>query len=196
LHDVHQANPSTTPAPYQHPNSPPSIHPTTPSQHPDRPFHTLLKHLPVYIRQRTTRKRVRRNTQRFKRTCEKKRTESLRKQKRHELNHHRLILQKIKQNTIKYTLARFNYLPNLSKTTHTNMKLTLGKKNPSTTGTGNILPPMANTLIGLGLKLILTSKVNTSPEEQDTTLLRFEQDFSLKVFFAGDTNDASTSRTL
>ena len=55
---------------------------------------------------------------------------------------------------------------------------------------------MANTLLGLGLKFIPTPKVNTSPEEQDTTLLRFEQDFSLKVFFAGDTDDASTSNTL
>jgi hypothetical protein len=55
---------------------------------------------------------------------------------------------------------------------------------------------MANTLLGLGLKFIPTPKVNTSPEEQDTTLSRFERDFSLKVFFAGDTDDASTSNTL
>jgi len=89
-----------------------------------------------------------------------------------------------------------------------NMKLTLGKNTPidyfplvtnlafHDLTTGNILPPMANTLLGLGLKFIPTPKVNTSPEEQDTTLLRFEQDFSLKVFFAGDTDDASTSSTL
>jgi hypothetical protein len=55
---------------------------------------------------------------------------------------------------------------------------------------------MANTLFGLGLKVIPTRKVNTSPEEQDTTLLQFERDFSLKVFFVGDTNDSSTSNTL
>jgi hypothetical protein len=89
-----------------------------------------------------------------------------------------------------------------------NMKLTLGKTPPidylplvtnlafQDLTTGNILPPMANTFLGLGLKFIPTPKVNTSPEEQDTTLSRFERDFSLKVFFAGDTDDASTSNTL
>jgi len=90
---AHQANPSTIPTPYQHPNSP--LHSTS-EQHPNPPRHPPFKHQPFHTYLQTTRKRIRRNTQRFKRTCEKKRTESLRKQKRHELNHHRLILQKIK----------------------------------------------------------------------------------------------------
>jgi len=65
--------------------------------------------------------------------------EILRKQKGHELNHHQLILRNIKNNTIKYTLARFNSLPDLSKTTHMNMRLTLGKKKP-----GAYFPPVKN----------------------------------------------------
>jgi hypothetical protein len=36
--------------------------------------------------------------------------------------------------------------------------------------TGDILPPMANTLLGLGLKFIPTTKINTSQDEQTTTL--------------------------
>ena len=83
-----------------------------------------------------------------------------------------------------------------------NMRLTLGNTSPSTyfphvenlafhdLTTGGILPPMANILLGLGLKFIPTPKLNTSPDEQITTLERFERDFSLKVFFAGDTDDA------
>jgi hypothetical protein len=134
--------------------------------------------------------------------------ESLRKQKEHELNHHRLILQKINKNTIKYTLARFAHLPDLSKTTHMNMRLSLGATPPINyfprvtnlafhdLTTGNILPPMANTLLGLGLKFIPTPKSNTSPDEQTTTLERFERDLSLKVFFAGNTDDAPTPNNL
>jgi hypothetical protein len=134
--------------------------------------------------------------------------EILWKQKGHELNHHQLILRNIKNNTIKYTLARFNSLPDLSKTTHMNMRLTLGNTPPSAyfppvanlafhdLTTKGILPPMANTLLGLGFKFIPTPKVNPSPDEQDKTLSRFERDFSLKVFFAEDTDDASTSNNL
>jgi hypothetical protein len=131
----------------------------------------------------------------------KKRMEPLRKQMAHELNHHRLILQKINKNTRKYTLASFAYLPDLSKSTHMNMRRALGATPPINyfppvsnlafhdLTTGNILPPMANTLLGLGLKFIPTPKTNTSPDEQATTLDRFERDFSLKVFFAGNTDD-------
>ena len=120
--------------------------------------------------------------------------ESLRKQKRHELNHHQLTLQNTETNTIKYTLARFNFLPDLSTTTHMNMRLTLGNTPPSAyftpvtnlafhnLTTGGILPLKANTLLGLGLKFIPAPKVNTSPAEQDKTLSRFERDLSLKVF--------------
>ena len=74
------------------------------------------------------------------------------------------------------------------------MRLTLGN-NPSSAyfppvtnlafhnlTTGGILPPLANTLLGLGLKIIPTPKVNTIPDEQDKTLSRFERDFGLKVF--------------
>ena len=60
--------------------------------------------------------------------------------------------------------------------------------------TGNILPPMANTLLGLGLKFIPTPKSNTSPDEQTTTLEQFDGDFSLKIYFAGDTDDARTPK--
>ena len=128
--------------------------------------------------------------------------EILRKQHGHELNRQQLILRNIKNNTIKHTLASFNFLPDLSKTTHMNMRLTLGNTSPSTyfppvtnlavhdLTTGGIPPPMANTLLGLGLKFIPAPKLNTSPEEQNTTLERFERDFSLKVFFAEDTDDA------
>jgi hypothetical protein len=89
-----------------------------------------------------------------------------------------------------------------------NMILTLGNISPSTyfppvsnlafhnLTTGDILPPMANTLLGLGLKFIPTPKINTSPDEQTTTLKRFERDFSLKVFFAGDTDNSPTSNNL
>jgi hypothetical protein len=49
---------------------------------------------------------------------------------------------------------------------------------------------MANTLLGIGLKFIPTPKLNTSPDKQITTLKQFECDFSLKVFFAGDTDNA------
>ena len=126
----------------------------------------------------------------------------LRKQKAHELNHHRLILQKIKKNTRKYTLARFAYLPDLSKSKHMNMRRSLSATPPINyfppvsnlafhdLTTGGILPPMANTLLGLGLKFIPTPKLNTSPDKQINTLERFERDFSLKVFFARDTDDA------
>ena len=77
-----------------------------------------------------------------------------------------------------------------------NMRLTLGSTPPNAyfhpvsnlafhdLTTGDILPPMANTLLGLGLKFIPTPKINTSPDEQSTTLNRFERDFSLKIFFA------------
>jgi hypothetical protein len=134
--------------------------------------------------------------------------EAVRIQKRKELNHHRLILQSTKENTIKNTLARFNFLPDLSKTTHMNMRLTLGNTHPNAyfhpvsnlafhdLTTGDILPPMANTLLGLGLKFIPTPKINTSPDEQTTTLDRFERDFSLKVFFSGDTDDTPPSNNL
>jgi hypothetical protein len=82
-----------------------------------------------------------------------------------------------------------------------NMRLTLGNTHPNDyfhpvsnlafhdLTTGGILPPMANTLLGLGLKFIPTPKTNTSLDEQATTLDRFERDFSLKVFFAGNTDD-------
>jgi hypothetical protein len=55
---------------------------------------------------------------------------------------------------------------------------------------------MANTLLGLGLKFIPTPKLNTSPDKQITTLEQFERDFSLKVFFAGDTNNATPFNSL
>jgi hypothetical protein len=55
---------------------------------------------------------------------------------------------------------------------------------------------MANTLLGLGLKFIPTTKINTSQDEQTTTLDRFERDLSLKVFFAGDTDKAPTYNNL
>ena len=88
------------------------------------------------------------------------------------------------------------------------MRLTLGSTPPNAyfhpvsnlafhdLTTGDILPPMANTLLGLGLKFIPTPKINTSPDEQATTLDRFERDFSLKIFFAGETDDAATSSKL
>ena len=134
--------------------------------------------------------------------------ETLRKQHGHEVNRHQNILRNIKNKTIKYTLARFHFLPDLSKSTHINMRLTLGNTNPKSyfphvenlafhdLTTGGILPPMANTLLGLGLKFIPTPKLNTSPDEQITTLERFERDLSLKVFFAGDTDDTPPTNSL
>jgi hypothetical protein len=55
---------------------------------------------------------------------------------------------------------------------------------------------MANTLLCLGLNFISTPKLNTSPDKQITTLEQFECDFSLKVYFAGDTDDAPPSNSL
>jgi hypothetical protein len=132
--------------------------------------------------------------------------ESLNKQKEEELNHHNTKLLHIENNARIKTLTRFNFLPDPSQTNHMNMRLALGYTPPNDyfsisnlafhdLTTGNILPQSANTLLGLGLKYIPTPKINTSPDEQDKSLSRFERDFSLKVFFAGDTEESSSVNT-
>jgi hypothetical protein len=132
--------------------------------------------------------------------------ESLNKQKKEELNHHNTNLLHIKNNARIKTLTRFNFLPDPSQTNHMNMRLVLGNTPPNDyfsisnlafhdLTTGNILPQSANTLLGLGLKYIPTPRINTSPDEQDKSLSRFERDFSLKVFFAGDTEESSSVNT-
>jgi hypothetical protein len=132
--------------------------------------------------------------------------ESLKKQKKEELNHHNTNLLKIENNTRINTLTRLNFLPDPSKTNHMNMQIALGNTPPSDyflvshlafhdLTTGGILPQSANTLLGLGLKYIPTPRINTLPDKQDKSLSRFERDFSLKVFFAGDTEESSSVNT-
>ena len=45
------------------------------------------------------------------------------------------------------------------------------------------------------MKYIPTPRINTLPDKQDKSLSHFERDFSLKVFFAGDTKESSSVNT-
>ena len=55
----------------------------------------------------------------------------------------------------------------------------------------NELPTNANQLLGLGLKFIPIPDINITEQELDQSNARFERDMGLKVFFAGDDDDAS-----
>ena len=55
--------------------------------------------------------------------------------------------------------------------------------------TNKTLPTDVHHLLGLGLKYIPTPKLNITESQLDTSLARFDRDFGLKVFFAGDEDD-------
>ena len=55
--------------------------------------------------------------------------------------------------------------------------------------TNKTLPRDIHHLLGLGLKYIPTPKLNITESQLDISLARFDRDFGLKVFFAGDEDD-------
>lgn len=100
------------------------------------------------------------------------------------------------------TLRKFGFIPNPDLSIHKNARLALGQLHPQdyfspitklafhNLTDNNQLPSDTNLLLGLGLKFIPTPSINIIPNDLDHTMARFERDFGLRVYFAGDDSDA------
>jgi len=101
------------------------------------------------------------------------------------------------------TASSFGFTPDPSQSIHLNARRILGNTHTDTyfptvknltfhnLTSKNILPPTANSVLGLGLKYIPTPRQNITQDDIDKTLSRFERDIGLSIFFAGADDDDS-----
>jgi hypothetical protein len=88
------------------------------------------------------------------------------------------------------------FLPDLALSIHKNVRQVLGNMSPECDllkaantalhdlTKGKSLPPAANSLLELGLKLIPTPRYSSSCSKVEPSLARIERDIGLKTFFA------------
>ncbi len=98
---------------------------------------------------------------------------------------------------------KYGFVASEALSIHRNARVALGNMHPSEyfpkvnkltfhdLTKNNELPTNSNELLGLSLKFVPVPNINITGHELDQSNARFERDMGLKVFFAGDDDDAS-----
>ena len=99
-------------------------------------------------------------------------------------------------------------MPNLGLSVHLNARLVLGNTTPQCyfyhlmnktfhdLTNGRSMPAAATSILGMGMKFILTPQWTPHPDVVDKSIDQFECNLGLKVFFAGNEDITKTPEKL